>query len=354
MLKNLSIRHFRGIRQLQLDGFRRLNLLVGKNNSGKTSIMEAIFLLVGGATNPQLPLTIGQLRGQRSGREHPDSTWRCLFHGMDPAKPIEIEAETMHEPRPRKLRIEAVCTSRDDEEDIALGVASSETDTIISELRLNYTDSADREFITKAKFDRNTRHIDAPTTERDDFVRTTFLSARSYSSLERDARQFSHLVKIRQETEVVEALRTIEPRIERIEVVTEFGGASVYVDLGLSALIPLAACGEGFVRFFSILVELTGCRRGTLLIDEIDNGLHYSVMEQLWKLLGLLSEKHEVQIMGTTHNEELITSALEAFEGEPDQIGLFRVDRHDDRHSIASYDAEAQQAVREQPFEIRG
>lgn len=353
MLKNLSIRHFRGIEQLRLDGLQRINLLVGKNNSGKTSIMEAIFLL-GGATNPLLPLTIGQLRGQRTGREHPDSTWRCLFYSMDPRLPIELEAKKLDEPLPRKLRIESVCTPRDEDEDVALGVASSDVDMIISGLRLHYTDSTDREYVTKAKFDRNTRYIEAPTTERDDFVRTTFLSARAYSSLERDARQFSHLVKIRQEEEVVEALRAIEPRIQRIDVVTEFGGSSVYVDIGLPALIPLAACGEGFVRFFSIVVELTGCRHGMLLIDEIDNGLHYSVMEQLWRLLGNLSEKHEVQIVGTTHNEELITSALEAFDAQPNEIGLFRVDRRDGQHSIATYNANAQRAVREQHFEIRG
>ncbi len=235
-----------------------------------------------------------------------------------------------------------------------MGVASSDSDLLIGALRLHYTDAADREFVTKANYDRSSGFIDAPTSERDDFVRTTFLSARSYSSLERDARQFSHLVKIRQEEEVVEALRIIEPRVQRVEVVSESGGSSVYVDLGLDALIPLAACGEGFVRLFSIIVELTGCRGGVLLVDEIDNGLHYSVMEQLWKLLGALSEKHEVQVIGTTHNEEIITSALEAFKDEPDQLGLYRVDRRDGHHAVASYDSEAQQALRVQPFEVRG
>ena len=97
----------------------------------------------------------------------------------------------------------------------------------------------------------------------------------------------------------------LEPALERIEVLSETGGPSLYMVLGLDALVPLAVCGEGIVRLFSIIVELIASRNGVLLVDEIDNGLHYSVMPKLWKLLGALVKNHDVQIFATTHNDDM-------------------------------------------------
>ena len=103
---------------------------------------------------------------------------------------------------------------------------------------------------------------------------------------------------------------------KRIEVLSEPSGPSIYLDIGLDTLVPLAVCGEGMVRLFSIILELVASRNGVLLIDEIDNGLHYSVMPKLWELLGELVEKHQVQVFGTTHNDDIMRSALEAFAGQ--------------------------------------
>jgi len=199
-----------------------------------------------------------------------------------------------------------------------------------------------------------TGRIDAPGKDRDDFVRATYLSARSYPSLVRDAQQFSSLVRTKQEGDVLSAVRIIEPAVERIEVLSDAGGPSVYVDVGLESLVPLAVTGEGFVRVFSIAVELTASRRGVLLVDEIDNGLHYSVMRELWALLRRFCQAHEVQVFATSHNDELLTSAMEVFAGEDDMLGVFRIDRRDGVHVAARYDAPMQKAILGEGFEVRG
>jgi hypothetical protein len=152
-------------------------------------------------------------------------------------------------------------------------------------------------------FDPKTGNVNAPSKERSDFIRSTYLSARAYTSLVRDAEQFSYLVKIKADDEVLSALKLVEPRVSSIEVVSEAGSPTVYVDIGLPTLAPLAVCGEGVVRLFSIVVEVTASRGGVLLVDEIDNGLHFSIMEDFWKSLGALAKKHKVQLVGTTHNE---------------------------------------------------
>jgi putative AbiEii toxin of type IV toxin-antitoxin system len=358
MYSRISIKNFRGIESLEAEGLRRINLIVGRNNSGKTTFLESLFLL-GGATSPLVPTTLGQLRGQRWGGSSPDPVWRPVFHNLDPRIPVEILGQQVGERQERKLRIEALeVSSFADSYEPSLGgefgIAAATQDFDIGGLRLRYSGAPGNEVITNSIFDPKSGNIDAPSKDRDDFVRTTMLSARAYSSLARDAQQFSFLLKIKQEHDVLNGIHIIDRSVQRIEVVSEPSGPSIYLDVGLDALVPLAVGGEGLVRLFSIIVELTASRNGVLLIDEIDNGFHYSVMPSLWELLGELAEKHNVQLFGTTHNDDLMRSALEAFAEREGMLGLFRIDKRVDRHVMVAYSEEAMKGILEDNFEVRG
>lgn len=221
-------------------------------------------------------------------------------------------------------------------------------------LSLHYKDSEGKESNLHSGIDFKTRTIHNEFRHRDDVVPTVFVPARSIAGPAHVAQQFSSLLKTKQDRDAMEALRIIEPAVQRIEVLSEPSGPSIYLDIGLEALVPLAVCGEGMVRLFSIILELVASRNGVLLIDEIDNGLHYSVMPKLWELLGMLVEKHQVQVFGTTHNDDMMRSALEAFAGKEGMLGLFRIDNRGDHHVMVSYSEEAMEAVLNVPFEVRG
>ena len=152
----------------------------------------------------------------------------------------------------------------------------------------------------------------------------------------------------------MDGLKIIAPNLQRIEVVSESIGPSIYLDIGQDALVPLTVSGEGMVRMFSIILELISSRNGVLLIDEIDNGLHYTVMPKFWKLLGALVEKHDVQIFATTHNDDMMRSALEGFSGTEGMLGLFRIDKRGERDVMVSYSEEAMKGILEDHFEVRG
>jgi len=352
--RQLQIQRFRSFEDFHVDGLRRINLLVGMNNTGKTSLLEAVFLL-GGATNPVFPLTIGQLRGQRLGNAIPDPIWRSLYRNLDPSESIEIAGQWNDEAGWRRLSVEAlaVSTYADFSESLAVGTVSAD-DTSIGGLRLRYQPAQGSQIVTEAVFDPKTGNVNAPSVQREDFVRSSYLSARAYSSLARDAEQLSYLVKIKREDEVVDALRIVEPSINRLEVVSEAGASTIYADVGLPSLAPLAVCGEGMVRLFSMVVAITGSRDGVLLVDEIDNGLHHSVMQDLWQMLRQMTDKHDVQVFATTHNEELVESAIHAFEDCPETLGLFRLDRRNGRQTVVSYNEAALRAVEAEGFEVRG
>jgi hypothetical protein len=333
MYSRIAIKNFRGIESLEAEGLRRINLIVGRNNSGKTTFLEGVFLL-GGATNTLFPTTIGQLRGQRLEATYPDPLWRPLFHDLDPSMTY----------------LDSTKTASAGEGGISVGGQ----DMAVKVLSLHYKDSEGKESNLHSGIDFKTRTIHNEVRHRDDVVPTVFVPARSIAGPAHVAQQFSSLLKTKQDRDAMEALRIIEPAVQRIEVLSEPSGPSIYLDIGLEALVPLAVCGEGMVRLFSIILDLVASRNGVLLIDEIDNGLHYSVMPMLWNVLGALIEKHQVQVFGTTHNDDIIRSALEAFAGKEGMLGLFRIDKRGDRHVMVAYSDEAMQGVREVPFEVRG
>lgn len=355
MYSSLDIENFRGLRKVSFSNLKRVNLLVGRNNAGKTSVLEALYLMTS-ATNPISAMTISQLRGQRFGGESIDSVWRPLFRDLDVKNPIRFGGSWIGERAERELVITGLPVTsyvEIQESQRSVGVASSDSEFTIGGLCFTYENARGQALITKAIYDPATERIEAPSLERDDLVRSTFVSARSYPSLARDAQQFSYLLKTKREGEVLEALRIVEPRLQRIEVISEASGPSVYIDIGLESLVPIAVSGEGFVRLFSIIVELTGSRGGVLLIDEIDNGLHHSVMEELWVLMGEMAERHDVQVFGTTHNDEMIRSSLRQLNHLQGGIGLYRLDVVTSGHSVVEYDSESIEGVLDGRFEVR-
>jgi hypothetical protein len=96
---------------------------------------------------------------------------------------------------------------------------------------------------------------------RTDFNHTALVSARA-RTLERDANQYGHLVRMKREGPVLEALRLLDDRIQRLEIVHESSAPAIYCDLGFSALVPLAVGGDGVVRLFSFVVELMAEKGG--------------------------------------------------------------------------------------------
>ena len=102
MFKNIIIKNFRGITELAVGDFRRVNLLVGKNNCGKTSVLEALFL-ASAPTNPELPLRINHYRG--FGIAEDVQPWHLFFNKLNTSNTIEIGVELQKHQERRELAI---------------------------------------------------------------------------------------------------------------------------------------------------------------------------------------------------------------------------------------------------------
>jgi predicted ATPase len=110
-----------------------------------------------------------------------------------------------------------------------------------------------------------------------------------------------------------EVLRSVDPRIKRIRVDPTEQGNIIAVDIGLSESIPLSQAGQGIFRLVSILSVLLGIKPQLCVIDEIENGIHYTALPRMWRGLAKVSELLGIQVFATTHSKECLEAAHRIF-----------------------------------------
>ena len=115
------------------------------------------------------------------------------------------------------------------------------------------------------------------------------------------------------EERIEKLLREVDPRIRKVRVDPGDDGNQLVIDLGLSEALPVSQVGQGIYRLIAIFSELIGEKPDVCIIDEIENGIHHSMLEQVWTGLAAAAETLGVQVFATTHSEECIEAAHAAF-----------------------------------------
>ena len=127
---------------------------------------------------------------------------------------------------------------------------------------------------------------------------------------------FSSVVARGEKRQLLEILRLIGPPIKDIEILTHQGPPSLWADVGDPDLLPVEAVGGGVVRLLGLFVNFFNAKGGLIVIDEIENGIHHSALEELWQQLRRLSELLDVQVITTTHSLECVRAAVAVVDRE--------------------------------------
>ena len=132
---------------------------------------------------------------------------------------------------------------------------------------------------------------------------------------------YSDMVREGRKDDVTNAVNFILPNIKDIQILTDETGESylsVITDNG--AQLSLKDIGGGVVRLLKLYLSFSAVRNGIVLIDEIENGIHYSVLRDLWDRVRVWMREWKVQFVATTHSAECIEAAMEAFADEPNDL----------------------------------
>ncbi|MBI2849333.1 MAG: AAA family ATPase [Chloroflexi bacterium] len=359
MYKRFEVHNFRGFRELVVDELERVNLIAGLNNVGKTAFLEALFLHCG-AYNPALTIRVSAFRGMEYFKiELPsevEAPWNSLFHQLDLSKTIKLAGEntiTGH----RSLELRALREPSElaraqqfirYDSDKAQGIQSSLELAKVLELKYEERERQGNFYLI---FDPKPRIEPIPPTPPFPAI---FQGARMRVPFMEEAERFGQL-EIRGEQDVLlEKLQLIEPRLKRLATVIIAGQPVLHGDIGIGRLLPLPIMGEGMLRLASVVLNIANAPKGVVLLDEIENGLHHSILTKVWQAIGKVARQYDTQVFATTHSLECIVAAHRAFtEAEVYDFRLHRLERIEDTIRAITYDQETLEAAIETGLEVR-
>ncbi|MDQ1354958.1 MAG: hypothetical protein QG657_5267 [Acidobacteriota bacterium] len=349
-IETLTIELFRVLRKLQIDGLGRINLITGRNNTGKSSILEALRILASDAS-PTVIDNILRYREEDIG-ESEESTRQIdnerllqisnLFHGFpklsDKSLPIVISAKGRHPSMRLTLEVALVSEERGQEGQprrlVPLqGNLFGESDGIPA---LVIETGGVKRILTLDNFRRYGYRMRSlrPDLNDESNLPCVFVSPYGGEHTATLGILWDKIALSDLEKDVVEALRIIDPEISAVSMVGGEGPRqprTAIVRAGnLPRPVPLRSFGDGLNRLFGIVLSLVNAKNGLLLIDEFENGMHHTVQLDVWRAVFKLSRHLDIQVFATSHSWDAVETFQEAAAETPGEGVLVRLSRKDD------------------------
>lgn len=352
--KNIEIKNFRGIDHLKIDDFSRVNILLGQNSSGKSSVLECLLLMMG-MSNPDLPQTINSIRS-RNYSSFADLGY--MFHNYN----INVKPETssvLFDDTKRHLSLELTYVfDEKSQPDLQNGqIPTSETKTFLNTLKMLFdVESGQQKSTYECSLTINQQgFISNKKLAEGYFEKNSVAFLSSDLAAGNPANDLVELAKRRLKDTVIEQLRHFDSRITTLEILNNVA----YVGLeGIDQLLAVNMQGDGLRRYLNIVAASANPINNILLIDEIENGLHYSAYKKLWEAIFALATTTNKQVFVTTHSKETLSHLNEMLEEHPEyqqEMRLYTLANTPiKRHQAYKYTFDGLSGACENDVELRG
>lgn len=347
-IRHLEIEGFRALSDLSVAPFGRVNLITGKNNAGKSSLLEAIRILVtGGALRTlfeilnyreelgpaaeservYLPTDLAPFCNLFTGFPNLASSkhgFSLAAEGALPASVSRIAASIgwfirRSDPDRQAFSYEPAAADLFGDVDAfpALNL------DIGGRQRVVPLDRLQRRFPMRAEADATP-------------FSCVYLDPFSSRSTSQMGALWDAIALTDVEPEIVKALQIVSQDIQAVSVVgSDERGGRTRTAIARSSVhtspVPLRTFGDGVNRLFGVILSLCNARNGVLLVDEIENGLHYSVQTEIWRTIFRLSHTLNVQVFATSHSWDCVRAFQQAASESPQDGVLVRLSRVNDR-----------------------
>ena len=341
MYHSITIRNFRCFEHLVADEFTTVNLITGYNNAGKSALLEALWLH-SAPNNPALSLRLHRFRGVP--RLDQEQLLHDLHFNYDIEHPIELTAHGNWGDKPKSLTIvhnhvtatwipfsQPNGTTR-------TGIREAKSKALVnSEFVWLYTDEEGERHKSFIRWNDSLRPQEEDDTSPGIAIQaaelppqpaSVLLSARIGEKANVECNVFSDMIKLGEDHLVVDFLQCIDSRVKKIAIITK-PAQMLYADTGLRQFVPVGLLGDGVNRLLSIALAVFTARNGILLLDEVENGIHYLKLPEMWRKLSILARHFNVQVFATTHSEECIRAAHTALAVDSSEdLSIHRINQY--------------------------
>lgn len=356
MLNSLKIQNFRSLKNLEIDKLGEVNLIVGKNNSGKSTVLEAIRIYAGNAKvsllreisashNERYEMSKGEknengapMRFQHFffGRKFPLNDEDGILIGeIDSKKVLQIQHAYFLE------KAEPVADS-EGEFRIALRRKRIKRNAIPKTpdgalLQALVVSGKNKLRPTNIFLQKSNMSVGGPLLQQESAEPCIYVPTQ-IASMDQIANDWDKIALSKYEGIAKDALRIIAPdfediafvnKIEKNEDLPDQASRIAFVRVtDADHPVPLNSMGDGMIRVLQLILKLFQAENGILLIDEFENGLHYSVQRRIWDIVFELAKKLKIQVFATTHSWDCIESFTSVAVERTDVEGvLFRLGR---------------------------
>lgn len=362
-MKSIVIKNYKNIKDLSIDSLAPVNLIVGRNNVGKSTLLEAISIYAAGgniewlkeilefrgeSVNIGYPLRDTDIEFENIMTEHFLSFFperKAIFSENNSIIIGEIENNSTHTGT-LSIRLAHIAeeifktetgshrsiTTLTDEELLADQSSAYSSNLVGDGLEITFAE----EIVVVPFYKRNPYSIAKIKGIPFEYIKTNDFQSTQNASL------FDKISLSPEEKYIIEALHIIEPDIDKLNFLNDDLRTKrriPYITLkGKEQRYRLSSMGDGINRILTIILALLNCKGGILLLDEFETGLHYSTQIKLWKIIFMLSEKLNIQVFVTSHSQDCINSFVEANNKQKGK--LIRLENRNGNVVAVNYDDE--------------
>jgi AAA15 family ATPase/GTPase len=368
-LKSLYIKNYKNFKELEIGTLAPVNLIIGRNNVGKSNLLEALSIYMDKVSMKRLSEILQRrgndrsslfVKGNNSFEERESlllefvyNRDRTVFYdngriqiGESNSSPISLSMGLMkcvlkeeEKNGIKNLNMEPFSLNEDPQPSyqvkIAWGMFKQQKGGIIVPLDND-----------------NLLNVGIPQVKE---ITCQYIYSNDPNVSPHNASLWDNIVLSPKVNYVIEALQIIDDRIDKLAFKADHqpGDRQPYITYkGSEGSYKLSTLGDGMNHVLCILLAIVNCENGICLIDELENGLHYSVQGKLWEMIFMLSEKYNIQVFVTTHSRDCIDSFIAV--NKPQQGKIIRLDNRHGNIVAENYDdLEDMRFIAKNDIEIR-
>jgi AAA15 family ATPase/GTPase len=350
MIQDIETNNFRCFDSLKVSGCKRINLISGKNNVGKTALLEAIFLNNMPTAATLFSLSDLRRESTRFNKALPEKIWDNLFCKQDTKSISSIETvfndlsckviRISIDSKKSLLHDDFLPKDWKDKREITGSIIQQQLYDESIQFVLSLDTKIDNDDSYQTIIVSRSHHVSSGTTPST-HVNPKYLQNSSFipsalraSSVELTT-EFDRARLNEKEDEVLKAFQIIDSSIVTVESFS-IPEPTIYLKRQGEKRLPLSLFGDAMNRIADIILKIINNQDSILLIDEVENGIHHSNQIAFWDFLYRLAEQLNVQIFATTHSLEMTEAFIKAGLDRQDSAAHFELTRHEKTNKIVA------------------
>lgn len=355
-IKEITIDKFRGIEGLTLKELGDINLIVGDNNVGKTSILEAVQLF-------EKPWSIGTIiwdaRSRTKSYRNPQGATFHSFisyfpYGVQEKKislSVKTECENFHlsiegQVEKRIFRVPMLKNHLEEDRNAQYRQFEEiEDDCFVGTLSCN-------QLQTPVEIRAHEEMIGGAAVKGKVLFTIEFISAMAHMQ-----QRSINRTMVEHREEIVELLQLFDHDITGFELVQEedYGPPMELIHHKSLGMVPLYTFGDGLKRVLKLASGVVQAKDGILLIDEIETSIHVSILPEVFRWFASACRQYHVQVIATTHSLEALSMMAKAMvEDKEQELTVYKIEKYNHRFFGKRYsEAQMDEVVNRQGLDVR-